>query len=57
MSLVFGENLATGLLERGRNFSVSVAEAVQQRTGSLRRNFPSFRLLATIDYLDSLQSN
>ena len=59
MSLIFEENLATELLERGR-LSLSQwqeAQAIQQRTGSpLGEIFPRLGYLRPIDYLEILSS-
>ena len=59
MSLVFEENLATELLERGR-ISLSQwqeAQAIQQRTGSpLGEIFPRLGYLRPIDYLEILSN-
>lgn len=59
MSLVFEENLATELIERGR-LSLSQwqeAQAIQQRTGSpLGEIFPRLGYLRPIDYLEILSN-
>jgi len=58
MSLVFEENLATELLERGR-LSLSQwqeAQAIQQHRFAPRRNFPRLGYLRPIDYLEILSN-